>query len=259
MIGLVSLPNEDMSELRITQPGREFIADTASVVGQTAAVDIFWFQPIEQSLLGEPIDPCSQPGVSCPDVPEGYYTINFPMNPTVEGLAIGDRVDVLAVADGQLRVIVENVLLADIQPGTIVLASTSWQLSVLIWLSQSGETYALRLHTAEPPSVSGDMVEYSFTAPEPLPDDYLFDLIVGIPAAKGYLLTNLPAPIDAIPYTERDGLMQFWFKAIELVRVEDGTEVTLRLPEGYALNLDYLINLDASLTFVPDEDTAYQR
>jgi flagella basal body P-ring formation protein FlgA len=257
MVGLISLPLEDLREVRMGQPGHEFFTDAESVIGQTAAVDIFWFSPVEPMLLGEPIDRCSQLGVSCPEVPEGYYTINFPAtSSTVQELETGNRVDVLAMADGQLQVIVQNVLLADIQAGTITLGAPSWQLGVLIWLSQTGEPYALRLYTGETREPVLTPVEYTFTSPEPLPDDYQFDLIVGLPASKGYLLTGLPASIDHIPYTQRDDLMQFWFKNLEMVSIENGTQVTIRLPRGDAANLDYLINLRASMSFVPDEDRA---
>jgi flagella basal body P-ring formation protein FlgA len=256
MVGLISLSSADMAEIRITQPNREFFADSEAVVGQMAAVDIFTFAPIDELSLGEPVDVCDLPTAPCPELPEGYFAINFPgTSDIVGGLTIGDRIDLLGMVDGKLKVIVENILLADIQPDTVVLASPSWQLGILAWYWQQSEPYALRLHIAESPEVTNTaLTEYTFTAPEALPDDYKFDLIIALPVSKGYLLTGLRYSIDGIAYTQRDDLIQFWFKDLEVVSIEDGTEVTIRLPEGDAINLDYLIELRASMTFVPDED-----
>ncbi len=255
MIGLITLSDVDMAELRITQPGRELLADTADVLGQTSAVNIYWFQPIEAALLGEPIDPCSQ--VSCPQVPEGFYTINFSLNDTAQGLTVGDHVDMLAVVDDELTVIVQNILLTELQSGTATLAAPSWQHSILVWLYRTEQPYAFRLHMGEQVKPEDTTpVEYVFTSPEALPEDYQFDLIVGLPVSEGYLLTDLPASIDAIPYTEDNGSMQFWFKNLEVVTIENNTEVTIRLSNSDAENLDYLINLGASLSFRPDEDPA---
>jgi flagella basal body P-ring formation protein FlgA len=254
-VGLVSLSSTDMAEIRVSQPNREYFADTEAVVGQTAAVDIFAFTPIDVLSLGEPVDVCKQSDVSCPDLPADHFAINFPATPSiVQGLTAGDRIDMLGMVDGELEVIVENILLADIQPDTVVLASPSWQLGILTWYWQEDEPYALRLHTGETPEGTGSTsIEYTFTSPEVLPDGYEFDLILGLSNSKAYLLTGLPYPIDNVPYTQYDDLMQFWFKNLEVVSIEDGTQVTIQLPEDDAANLDYLLDLQASLTFVPDE------
>jgi len=256
MVGLVSLSAADLAKLPILHPGGDYFTDVDSVIGQKAAVDIFWFAPIAASLLGEPLNPCEQPGASCPDLPEGYYSILFPVEPNaVQGLKAGDRVDVLGIVEGQLQVIVENILLADVQEYRVNLAAPSWQHSILVWLSQTGQPLVLRLYTGETAATDTTLVDYTFTAPEVLPDDYKFDLIVELTVSKGYLLTGLPAVIDNIPYTQRDTIMNFWFKNLELVSVENGTTVTIRLPQADADNLDYLLHLPTSLSFVPDEDS----
>jgi len=256
MIGTVTLTEADMAEIRGTQPDRTFLSDETAIVGQTAAVDIFWLQPIEAELLGEPVDVCNLPNAYCPEVPEGYWTIGFPLeSDTLQGLQIGDRVDVLAAVDGQLRVMVANVLLADVRDGMVTLAAPSWQHSILIWLYTSGASYALRQYTGDVSAVAtldAMPTEYTFTAPEPLPDGYVFDLIVELPAARGYLLTGLRASINNIEFTGPDNRLNFWFKNLEVVSIVEGTTVTIRLPAGDAANLDYLINQGAELTFLPD-------
>ncbi|MBK8034084.1 MAG: hypothetical protein IPK17_32195 [Chloroflexi bacterium] len=76
---------------------------------------------------------------------------------------------------------VANVLLADVRDGMVTLAAPSWQHSILIWLYTSGASYALRQYTGDVSAVAtldAMPTEYTFTAPEPLPDGYVFDLIV---------------------------------------------------------------------------------
>lgn len=256
MIGLVTLSVADMAKLPIVHPGGEYFTDINAVVGQKAAMTIFWFTPIASLMLGEPVNPCEQPGASCPELPEGYYSILFDIEPgSMQGLKTGDRVDVLGIVNGELQVIAENVLLADLQEYRANLASPSWQQSVLIWLWQTGQRLVLRLYTGEVPALDTTLVDYTFTAPEEIPDNYKFDLIVELNVDKGYLLTGLPAVIDGIPYTQRDTIMNFWFKNIVLVSIENGTTVTIRLPQSDADNLDYLLNLPTNLVFVPDEDS----
>ncbi len=257
MIGLATFSTADMAKLPIVHPGGDYFTDVAAVVGQKAAVDIFWFSPIAAALLGEPINPCDQPGASCPDLPEGYYSILFDIEPdSVRGLKAGDRVDVLGIVDAQLQIIAENVLLADLQQYKANLAASSWQHSLLVWLWQTGQPLVLRLYTDDAPAAPDmTLVDYTFTAPEEIPDNYKFDLIVELDVAKGYLLTGLPAVIDGVPYTQRAEIMNFWFKNIELVSIENGTTVTIRLPQADADNLDYLLQLPISLSFIPDEDS----
>ncbi|MBC8171134.1 MAG: hypothetical protein H7X77_05665, partial [Anaerolineae bacterium] len=87
-------------------------------------------------------------------------------------------------------------------------------------------------------------------------EDHLFDMIVGLPISKGYQLLDLPASIEHIQYTRRDTRMQFWYTNIEMVSLENGTEVTLRLPKADADNLAFLLKLNSiSLTFQPDAAT----
>lgn len=257
MVGIITLSQADLKELGIPQPGQAFLMDAQSVIGQTAAIDIDWFTPINADVLGEPFHSCDSANAICSELPDDYITIGFPRQAdTLQGLEIGDRVDVIAVVDGEVRVISANVLLTDIKHNIITLASPSWQIGVLMNLSQSGASYALRLHTGSAPQAIGKTpVKYTFTAPEVLPEDYQFDLIVNVPAEKGYLLTNFPASIDHIPFTSNGDTLHFWFKDLELVSVEDGTTVTIRLPGDDAANLDYLLGLGMELTFTPDADS----
>lgn len=144
MIGTITVPAKDFAKLTAAQPGHEFLSDVAAVVEQTAAIDILWFQAIETRLLGEVVDACDLPDAKCPGIPESYYPIDLPLQPdTVQGLGIGDRVDVLASIDGELRMVTANVLLADITPTMVTLAAPSWQHSILVWLYQSRTSYAL--------------------------------------------------------------------------------------------------------------------
>ncbi|HEX2622108.1 MAG TPA: hypothetical protein VHL11_18250, partial [Phototrophicaceae bacterium] len=150
----------------------------------------------------------------------------------------------------------EDVLLAQVLDDKVTLAAPSWKQAVLIWLYQTGEPFALRLHTETEAEPDMTLVNYTFTSPETLPDDYVFDLLIGLPDSKGYQLVDLPASIDHIQYTQSDTRMQFWFTNLELISVENGTEVTIRLPKADADNLDFLLKLDDhSLTFLPDADT----
>lgn len=249
MLGVITVSKADMDRIGSEQGGHEFIADRQTIIGQMAASDIHWFQPIETAFLGEP------PTFS---IPKDYHTIGFPLQAdTVQGLNVGDRVDVLATIEGQIRVVAADVLLSDIAPEIVTLATPSWQLGILLWLSQSDEPYALRLYTGKAPEAPDSTpIEFTFTAPEVLPDGFVFDLIVNLPANKGYLLTGLPASIDAIPFTANADGLHFWFKNLDLVNVTHVTEVTIRLPKGDATNLEYLIGLsDTTLTLIPDAAT----
>lgn len=255
MIGVISLSSADLDELRSVETPPEFITDASLVIGETAAFNIEWFQPIAADQLGEPFDPCAQEGAACPEIPEDYFAINLPVAlGAIEGLNATDRVDVLAAVDGQIRVVVEDVLLADVSAERITLAAPSWKHSILIWLYQSGESYALRLHTPESEAeVDLSPVEFTFTAPQELPEDYQFDLVIGVPASLGYTLTNLPASIDHIDFTGPEGMLNFWFEDIEVVSIVDGVNVTVRMPRADAENLEYLFNLEAQIQFIPDQ------
>ena len=193
-------------------------------------------------------------------VPEDYTMIGLPLQPdTLQGLVIGDRIDVLAETDDQLRVITANVLLAEITPEFVMIAAPPWQVTILVWLYRSGESYALRMHTGDVPEAADmTLVDYTFIAPEALPENYVFDLLVNIPAPQGYILTHLPVSIDHVPVTFNGDTLRFWFKEIEVLRITRGTAVTIRLPHGDAANLDYLIDQGMELTFIPDTDAPQQ-
>ena len=256
MVALVSMDNDAFAALQQSQPDRHFFHNLADVVGQVTPTAIFWFEPIEPMKLGQMGETCVPGSRYCPKVPAGYYTINLP-NPIVslaeQGLVTGDRVDVLAAADGVLTTIVRDVLLAEIEPGRVTLAATSWKQSVLIWLAGKDQPYMLRLASQPTPAPTTEdkaRVEYHFTAPEPLPDGYLFDLIAEFPAAESYRLSDAPN-LDTVQFTERDTTMNFWFTDLDVVSITDGTSVVIRLPETDAANLDYLLAQGAELTFIP--------
>lgn len=258
MVALVSLPMDDFSTLQDSQPQRQFFHDLADVVGQTTTTAIFWFEPVEPIKLGQ-VETCIPGSRYCLDVPEGYYTISFPL-PFVgladQGLVAGDRVDVLGVADGQLSVIVRDVLLAEVAEGGVTFAAPSWKHSVLVWLWGTDQPYSLRL--ADPPTptaelVEDDRVEYSFTAPEALPDGYRFDLIAEFLVDQSYLLSDAPN-LDLVMFTQRDTIMNFWFTDLDVVSITDGTEVVIRLPEANASALDFLLAQGADLSFIPQSE-----
>lgn len=255
MVALVSLDNDAFATLQQSQPDRQFYHSVADVVGRVTTTAIFWFEPIDPIKLGDLSETCVPGSRYCLNVPAGYFTINLP-NPIVslaeQGLVTGDRVDVLAAADGTLTTIVRDVLLAEVTPEHVTLAATSWKQSVLIWLSGTEQPYMLRFASPETPTPTTDeaRVEYHFTAPEPLPDGYLFDLIAEFPAAESYRLSDAPN-LDAVQFTERDTTMNFWFTDLDVVSITDGTSVVIRLPGTDAANLDYLLAQGAELTFIP--------
>lgn len=256
MVGIVTLSQADMEKLEAIQPDHTFITDPQEVIGGISAVDIHWFQPFDTALMtSDTVSPCESASGLCVTLPEGYSTIGLPRRvDTVQGLSIGNRVDVLAVVEDQVRMIVANVLLTDISDEWVTFAAPSWQVVTLIPYSNSGTPYALRLHTgATPQPLSSDPIEYVLTSHEPLPENYVFDLIVNVPAAQGYLLTALPTSIDAIPFTSNGDTLHFWFKNIEVVSItNNGRTITMRMPEADAANLDFLIKRNMELTFVPD-------
>lgn len=260
MIGSVTMPAEDLAKLTAARPDRTFLPDITMVIGQTAARDIHWFQPIEASYLGEVDKLCNLPGKVCPEIPQGYAVINLLLEPdtlhglTLQGLMQSYRVDVLAALEGEVRVVAANVLLVNVESDRVTLAAPYWKHSVLVWLYNSEVSYTLRLYTASTKAAEFDssLVEYTFTAPEALPDGYTFDLLVTLPASEGYRLSGLPASIDHIQFSGPDSNLTFWFTDLEVVRIVEGTSVTIRLPKMDADNLAYLIENQARLGFVPD-------
>lgn len=253
MVGMISISQADANKLSLIRPIHEFMSDVHSVVGQTASVTIHWFQPFETILLGEPVSSCEIP---CQDVPAHYMTIGFPVQEaTLQGLKIGDRADVLAVVDGEIRVIAANVFMTNIEQGIVSFTVPEWKLGVLLWLYHNGEPYTLRLHTGNPPEVvDNSPAEVVIATSDTQSLDFVFDLIVNVPASKGYLLTDLPAEIEATPFTTDGDTLYFRFKNLEVVSMTDNIAVTLRLPGRDAANLDYLTGLqDVTLSFVPAE------
>jgi|GEM_PF-4171508 len=258
MIGVITLSDADLAKLQSSQPQQIFYADPATVVGQVTTTAVFWFEPIEPIALGIVPD-CSEDGV-CPPVPENNSTITLPL-PLItlegQGIVAGDRVDVLAASSGgELTIMVEDVLLRDIQDDRIELAAPSWKFAILALISRTEQAYILRPNHEPALMLANDeLVDYTFTSPEPLPDDYRFDLIVRVPETEGYRLVDAPYSLDNIQYSQRDTMMQFWLTDIEMVSIVDETTVTIRLPETFAANLDFLMSQDFGLTFQPDADT----
>ena len=92
--------------------------------------------------------------------------------------------------------------------------------------------YALRLYTgAAVTAPDRAPVEYVFTAPSAIPDDYDFEMIVLVTVSIDHQLTGLSSSIDALDYTQNGDTTNFWFKDFELVRGEDGTIVAICLLE----------------------------
>ncbi len=253
MVGSISLSASDFDKLQSTQPDRLFFTDIKEVIGQTSTTAMFWFEPIEPIKLGQ-VPTCPKTDLQCVSVPKGMYTISLslPMIPLDKvGLVAGDRVDVLASANNQLSVVVEDVLISSLQSGKVTLAASSWKQSILIWLWQNNLSYTLSLHQGETPVGSDELVDYSFTSPEPLPDGYKFHLIAGLLDSQGYQLVGSPFSLDNIQFTQRDKLMQFWFTNITVVSITNGTEVVINLPASDAANLDFLLKKGAKLEFIP--------
>ncbi|MCU0466367.1 MAG: hypothetical protein MUF38_17585, partial [Anaerolineae bacterium] len=188
--------------------------------------------------------------------PDWYSTIGLPLKlDTLQGLTIGDRVDVLSYVDDEIRVVASNLLISDIQPEVVMFSAPLWQQGILTWLYQSKQSYAIRLYTGTPPALADETpVEFVFTSPEPLPEGYEFDLIVNVPASQSYLLTELPVSIDHIPFTFNGNTLRFWFKDIEVLSIERTRTVTVQMPRGDAANLEHLMGLGMDLSFIPDED-----
>lgn len=213
---------------------------------------------LNQNRSAVSVNATTAPHSATPSVmgtPNGYSVIGLPLkSDTLQGLTTGDRVDVLSYIDEEIRVVASNLLISDIRPDLVMFSAPPWQQSILTWLYQSGESYAVRLYTGETtPPADETPVEFVFTSPEPLPADYTFDLIVNIPAAQGYLLADLPVSIDHIPFTANGETIRFWFKDIEVLSIVRARMVTIQMPAGDAANLDYLIELGLDLSFVPNE------
>lgn len=256
MVAVISLAQADYARLQASEPEREFYADLDEVVGQTTTTAIFWFEPVEPVKLGQLPARCAEASRTCVTEPEGYATLYLsqPVTPLESlGLVAGDRVDVLASADNQLVVVADNVLLAGIEPERVLLAAPYWKHSLLVWLYQTGQSYVLRPHQGQQPAPADDTrVEFTFTAPEPLPEDYRFDLIAEVNVAEGYRLQAAPYTLDETQYTQRDTIMNFWYTDLEVIRIVDETNVTIRLPQSDAANLEFLMAQGVKLTFIPD-------
>jgi len=264
MVQIIHLPVQELNTLRIAHPESEFFMDTLAVIGQMVAVDIFWFQPIMTISLGEVAGVCDPTTPNCPPLPDGYSQINFPLDEKmVRGLSAGDRVDVLAVINGQIHIIVEDIILMDILSEQMTLAAPSWKHSVLVWLYHSTQQYALRLHTPLPDTEADEdededeaLTTYQFNVPNIIPEDYHFDLVIKLPLAQGYLLVDAPASLDHLDFVEGSNMLQFIFKHIDVVEIEPlsteaGTSLTIQLPADDVANLAYLLALGAEINFIP--------
>ncbi len=256
MVGLISLSAADFAKLQAGRPDRQFFSSLEQVVGQRATTAMLWFEPVEPVKLGQVPPRCADNTSRCVTEPEGTYTIELPqpvISPEALGLVAGDHVDVMASADNHLTVIAADVLLVELGDGRVVLAAPSWKHTILVWLYRTEEPYTLRPTQANPPLPVDDMpVEYTFISPEPLPDDYQFDLIVEVEESQGYRLMDSPYTLDETQYTQRDTLMNFWYTDIEMVSISDETTVTIRVRQSDAANIDFLLGLGAGLTFNPD-------
>lgn len=148
-----------------------------------------------------------------------------------------------------------GVLLLEIAPDRITFAATSWKQGVLVWLWGTDQPYILRCASAPTPAPTGydSRVEYHVTAPEPLPDNYRFDLIARFPVSKSYRLSEA-TNLDAVQYTQQDTTMNFWFTDLDVISVINGTDAAIWLPETDAAALDYPLTHGAHLSFVPDAE-----
>ena len=248
MLAVVSLSELDRQRLREAAPARDFLSDPQAVIGQTAATAMGWFQPIEPGQLGEP---CV---ANCLDVPAGYSQIGLPL-PTdgARGLPIGARVDVVATAEGELRLMASDVQLTDVTPEFVMLAAPEWQIVGLIELATSNASVMLRMHTGpERPPRDETWTEFAFIAPEALPEDYDFDLMVNVPSNRGDILVGLPYALGPVRATTDGDVLRLWFTDLDVVSVVRGTAVTIRLSTSDAANLDALIDQGMELTFIPD-------
>lgn len=265
MIAQITLSMEDFADLQDSYPGRIFFTDVTQVIGEVTTTAIFASEPIVPIKLGQLPSDCGISLHYCDNIPEDYYAISFStplIGLAAQGLVVGDRADVLATADNQLSVIVEDVLVIGAQDDLVTFAVPSWKLSMLAWLSNTSQPYTLlpsRLMRLEPLTDDEMWVEYTFTSPEALPDDYVFDLIMSFPVSEGYNLTGEPARfLEHVGYTERSGTMNFWFTDIDVISITDETEVVIRLPETQAAALDFLISRGAAFGFNPDADRGVQ-
>lgn len=190
-------------------------------------------------------------------VPDEYMEVGLALeSDTLQGLQVGDRVDVLAIIDGQIRMMVANVWVSEIQSQYVMLASPNWQQGVLSWLTQEKQPYALRLHTGVTPPIGEiQRIDYVFISPESVPENFVFDIVIDVPVQQAYRLNELPSSIDSIPFTFNGNTLRFWFKDIELVSVTHGTAVTIRLPKGDAANLDRLMDWSMNWSMIPDEES----
>jgi hypothetical protein len=257
MLMQIHVPVSDLDALRASHPERVLFESTSNLIGQRVTTAIAWLQPITSTAVRAANATCRPGEPRCSTVPAGYQPISLPASATTaRGLEAGDRVEVLAVLDNQLRLIADDILLVELQPETVTLAAPSWKHSILVWLSQSGGAYALRAH-ARPDVADTDRATatHRFVMPE-LPDGYSFHMVINLPVTKGYQLAEAPAPyaFNQLDYTENRGIMRFWLKTFEVVDItpaDGGTAITLELPVDHDANLDYLIELGAEISFLP--------
>jgi flagella basal body P-ring formation protein FlgA len=253
MVGIVSLSALDFDKLQSAQPDRLFFSDVKAVVGQLTNTTIFRFQPIEPVKLGQAID-CPRTDLQCIAVPNGLHTISLPLpiiGPDTLGLVAGDHVDVFASVNNQIAMIVEDVVITNVQTDKITFAATSWKLSVLIWLWRSKQSYTLSLHRGEAPARDEQIINFGFTSPEPLPDNYKFHLTAGLSDSQGYQLIGAPYSLDSIQFTQHEDRMEFWFTNLKVVSITNGTNVIISLPMSDAALLGFLLKKGATLEFIP--------
>jgi len=253
MVGVINMSIVDYDKLVNDGAHHQFFSDIKQVVGQKNDWPLSWFEPIEPMLIGESVG-CNRDALQCVATPKGLYTISLAL-PIIDldtlGLTAGVRVDVLASENNQLVKVVEDVLLTEVRPDKITFAASSWKLGVLIWLWRSEQGYSLSRYQGEAATRDETLINYTFTAPEALPDNYKFDLIVGLPDSKGYQLVGAPYALDSIQYTQSEKRMQFWFTKLDVFSITEGTTVVIHLPASNAALLDFLLKKGATLEFVP--------
>jgi hypothetical protein len=253
IVGVISLSALDFNKLQNAQPDRPFFSDVKAVVGQLSNTTIFRFQPIEPVKLGQAID-CPRTDLQCIAVPNGLHTISLPL-PIIGlytlGLVAGDHVDILASVNNQIAMVVEDVVITNVNADKLTLGATSWKLSVLIWLWRSKQAYTLSLHRGEIPARDEQIINFGFTSPEALPDNYKFHLIAGLPDSQGYQLIGAPYSLDSIQFTQHEDQMEFWFTNLKVVNITNGTDVTISLPTSDAALLGFLLKKGATLEFIP--------
>lgn len=186
-------------------------------------------------------------------LPEGYSEIILPMpQGIVQDLKPGDRVDVLTVEGTNDTPLVRNVLLVNQQNDQITVAAPSWKHTLLVWSLGQNKAYTLQRSESISDEWDATLVEYTLEAPEPLPDDYQFDLVVRVPYSQGPQLADMPDSLDQIKFTANGNTMSFWFTKLRMLSITNGTTVIVEMPMSEAESLDALIEAGAALGFQPD-------